>query len=120
MINQSNETTGEECEWSPPFDDYILAIFGVLYSLVIIAATVGNALVVYVVLTNRKMQSVTNTFIANLAASDLLVVLSSGWVTPAYALMGRWAFGEMMCYLLPLITGAGMFISTITFTSIAI
>lgn len=44
-----------------------------LYVTVFIVAVSGNALVIYVVMTCKKMQTVTNVFITNLAISDLLV-----------------------------------------------
>ncbi|KIH66787.1 hypothetical protein ANCDUO_02883 [Ancylostoma duodenale] len=44
-----------------------------LYCTVFVVAVSGNFLVVYVVMNNKRMQTVTNIFITNLAISDLLV-----------------------------------------------
>lgn len=48
-------------------------VFGIAYMLIFTLAVSGNSLVVYVVINNKTMQTVTNIFITNLAISDLLV-----------------------------------------------
>ncbi|CAI5454299.1 unnamed protein product [Caenorhabditis angaria] len=92
----------------------------VLYVSVFIVAVSGNFLVVYVVMTNKKMQTVTNIFITNLAVSDILVNFTSLWLTPMYLYIGHWVFGGGLCHGLPLFQGTSIFISTWTLTSIAI
>lgn len=94
-------------------------VLGSLYFMVFLMAIVGNSIVIYIVMKNSRMQTVTNIFIANLAASDLMV-LSSGWVTPAYAYQGSWTFGKSVCYVCPLFQGSSIFISTLTLTAIAL
>uniref|UniRef100_A0A1I7WU70 G_PROTEIN_RECEP_F1_2 domain-containing protein n=1 Tax=Heterorhabditis bacteriophora TaxID=37862 RepID=A0A1I7WU70_HETBA len=51
----------------------VRAIMLLLYLTVFTVAVSGNFLVVYVVMNNKRMQTVTNIFITNLAISDLLV-----------------------------------------------
>lgn len=48
-------------------------ILGCMYVLIFLLAVSGNVLVVYVVVSNKAMQTVTNIFITNLAISDLMV-----------------------------------------------
>lgn len=48
-------------------------IFVLLYALVMFSALVGNLLVGYTVLSNRKMQTVVNCYIVNLALCDFLI-----------------------------------------------
>ncbi|MFH4980358.1 hypothetical protein AB6A40_007067 [Gnathostoma spinigerum] len=83
-------------------------------------AVSGNSLVVYVVVHNKAMQTVTNIFITNLAVSDLLVNFTSLWLTPVYTYVGHWIWGGWLCYGLPLFQGTSIFISTLTLMAIAI
>jgi hypothetical protein len=70
-----NETFIASCVGHKTITDWATTkvFLGVLYSLVFIVAVSGNSLVVYVVMSNKNMQTVTNLFITNLALSDLLV-----------------------------------------------
>lgn len=79
--------------------------FACLYTMVFVTALSGNSLVLYVVSSNKSMQTVTNLFIANLAVSDLLVNCTSLWLTPLYTYMGKWDWGAALCHALPLFQG---------------
>ncbi len=51
---------------------------------------------------SRQMRaSVTNLFILNLAASDVVMCLFAVPFTPLQSFTGRWAFGEVLCKLFP-------------------
>ncbi|CAJ0583408.1 unnamed protein product, partial [Mesorhabditis spiculigera] len=91
-----------------------------LYAAVFIVAVSGNMLVVYVVTNNRRMHTVTNIFICNLAISDLLVNFTSLWLTPMYTYVGHWIWGGWVCHGLPLFQGTFIFISTLTLMAIAV
>ncbi len=47
------------------------------------------------------MQTPTNVFIVNLAASDVLMCLFAVPLTPIHAFMDDWIFGEILCKLFP-------------------
>jgi len=64
-----------------------------LYITVIITGLVGNTTVVGIVMKNRKMQNVTNIFIANLALSDIGLCILSLPVQLYYQLTDHWIFG---------------------------
>ncbi|EPB78107.1 7 transmembrane receptor [Ancylostoma ceylanicum] len=68
---------------------------------------------------NKRMQTVTNIFITNLAISDLLVNFTSLWLTPMYTYVGHWIWGGWLCHGLPLFQGTSIFISTLTLMAIA-
>lgn len=51
----------------------MVVVYILCYVLVLLLCVVGNGLVSFVILSNRKMRSVTNLFILNLAISDLLI-----------------------------------------------
>ncbi|XP_003375928.1 prolactin-releasing peptide receptor [Trichinella spiralis] len=77
-------------------------------------------MVVGIIVFNRRLQSVTNFFICNLAVSDIFVTLTSLWLTPMYGYLGKWIWGAVMCHSLPVIQGASIFINSFTLTAIAL
>ena len=62
---------------------------------------IGNCLVIYMVIRNRRMRTITNFFIANLALSD--VVIGTFFIPFHFqaALLQRWNLPEIMCPICP-------------------
>lgn len=110
------------CTGNKGLTDFISTrlILGCMYVLIFLLAVSGNVLVVYVVVNNKAMQTVTNIFITNLAISDLMVNFTSLWLTPMYTYVGHWIWGGWLCYGLPLFQGTSIFISTLTLMAIAV
>jgi hypothetical protein len=54
---------------------YILVLLFILYGTISFVAVFGNGLIIYSVIINKSLQSVTNYFICNLAAADLIIGL---------------------------------------------
>jgi hypothetical protein len=54
-------------------EKYQVILLSFAYGIISLLAVVGNACIIYIVLRNRRMHSVTNYFICNLALSDCLV-----------------------------------------------
>lgn len=92
----------------------------ILYTLIFIIGIFGNFLVLYVVVKNKAMQTITNKFIACLSVSDLLICLFAIPFTPLNALMKSWIFGELLCKLVPVILVVSVFVSTLTSVVIAL
>ncbi|RWS29606.1 NPYLR1B-like protein [Leptotrombidium deliense] len=97
------------------------AFFYCLYILIFVVGICGNALVCYVVFTNKNMQTVTNMFITNLALSDILLCIFAVPFTPLYLLtLRKWIFGSILCHFVPYAQGVSVYISAFTLMSIAI
>lgn len=119
--DSSNET--ESLSWRPNlimWQPWVQSLCILLYSLIFLLGLSGNSLVVYVVLRNRAMQTITNIFITNLAISDILMCLLAVPFTPIGYYMTSWVFGETMCHLVPMTLGLSVYVSTLTSTAIAI
>ena len=71
------------------------------WSLFQVCAIIGNSLVMYVVLVSRRMQTVTNFYIANLALSDVVLALFCIPFQFRAALIQRWDLPEFMCQFCP-------------------
>lgn len=48
-------------------------IFIFFYALIMISAALGNLLIIYIVISNRKMRTIVNYYIVNLACCDILI-----------------------------------------------
>ncbi|PIK54619.1 putative alpha-1A adrenergic receptor-like [Apostichopus japonicus] len=73
--------TMEEVEESNfVFDSYGQRVFvAVLFLIVFVLGITGNSLTILAVVVSRKLQSVTNVFVINLAVADLLTCLTVPW-----------------------------------------
>ncbi|XP_036139818.1 prolactin-releasing peptide receptor [Monomorium pharaonis] len=95
-------------------------VFYVIYSIIFVLGILGNVFVIFVVGRNRRMHTVTNLFIANLALSDMLLCFLAVPFTPLYTFLGGWIFGKTLCHLVPYAQAVSVYISTLTLTSIAV
>lgn len=135
--NTSRETGPESLEssksqginQSDPLDSFIgmelllhfKSLFLPLYFLIVVVAGVGNSFLLVCILLDKKLHNVTNFFIGNLAAGDLLMCLSCVPMTMSYAFDSHgWAFGRTMCHLVPLLQCATVFASVLSLTAIAV
>ncbi|XP_074127328.1 C-C chemokine receptor type 5-like [Sminthopsis crassicaudata] len=69
-----------------------------LYSLVVISGFVGNALVFLVLIRCKKLKSMTDIYLLNLAISDLLFIITLPFW--AHYAADQWIFGNVLCKLL--------------------
>ncbi|EHA98651.1 C-C chemokine receptor type 2 [Heterocephalus glaber] len=79
-----------------------------LYTLVVVSGLVGNSLVALVLITCKRLKSMTDIFLLNLAASDLLFLLTLPFWAH-YAAASQWAFGGAVCKLLTGLYQVGYF-----------
>lgn len=67
-----------------------------LYALVVIFGSVGNILVILILITCKRLKSMTDIYLLNLAISDLLLLLTLPFWAH-YAAAHSWVFGDVMC-----------------------
>ena len=97
--------------------------FITLYIVVIFTSVIGNALVIWTVVRNRHMRTVTNFYILNLAIADLLVSLS---VMPLklleYTAPCEWRIFQFnsLCSFLYFILPVFVFASVLTLVAISL
>ncbi len=69
-----------------------------LFCVIGIVGIVGNSLVIFIILSDRKMRrSVTNLFIMNLAVSDLLIMMFGIPDIVMFMINRGWILGEHLC-----------------------
>ena len=116
--NSSNNSMGDEMGGKVDLEKNLLLIIS--YGILVIIAFFGNALVCHVIFSRRRMRTVTNIFIANLAVSDLLLVVLNVPFNLAKSLMNDWLFGDVMCIIMNMSLITSVYASTFTLTVIAL
>lgn len=76
-----------------------------LHATILLLAIVGNSLVILTLIQNRRMRTITNVFLLNLAISDILLGVLCMPFTLIGTLLRDFVFGEVMCKLLPYLQG---------------
>nr|XP_002732003.1 PREDICTED: neuropeptide Y receptor-like [Saccoglossus kowalevskii] len=99
---------------------WLQIILAILYACTSILSVVGNLVVCYIVLGNRRMRTVTNYFIVNLAISDILMAVLCVNLTFYYSINFHWPFGFVMCALVQFVQMVSVSISIFTLVAISL
>lgn len=100
--NQSYNMSGVYID-EEPTGEYVFdrtdvrVIFITLYTIVFCCCFFGNLLVILVVTLSRRLRSITNFFLANLALADFCVGLFCVMQNLSIYLIDSWVFGEFLC-----------------------
>jgi leucokinin receptor len=82
----------------------MVVLLSICYGAISVVAVVGNSLVIWIIVSSRRMQrSATNCFIANLAMADIAIGLFSVPFQFQAALLQRWDLPEFMCAFCPFV-----------------
>ncbi|XP_073768554.1 cholecystokinin receptor isoform X2 [Danio rerio] len=91
-----------------------------LYCLIFLLSVFGNLLIIVVLMVNKRMRTVTNSFLLSLAISDLMMAVVCMPFTLIPNLMGDFIFGAAMCKIVAYLMGISVCISTFSLVAIAI
>ncbi|KAH8342099.1 hypothetical protein KR059_012057 [Drosophila kikkawai] len=95
-------------------------LWSILFGGMVIVATGGNLIVVWIVMTTKRMRTVTNYFIVNLSIADAMVSSLNVTFNYYYMLDGDWPFGEFYCKLSQFIAMLSICASVFTLMAISI
>ncbi|XP_054450698.1 C-C chemokine receptor type 2-like [Pteronotus mesoamericanus] len=110
--NEEDTTTTFDYGENEPCDKFEVKristwLLPLLYSLVFIVGFVGNLLVVLTLINCKKLKSMTDIYLLNLAISDLLLLLTLPvWM---HFVSNEWALGDIMCKVITGIYQIGYF-----------
>nr|XP_021387272.1 neuropeptide FF receptor 2 [Lonchura striata domestica] len=99
---------------------WVAAVFITSYLLIFLLCMVGNGGVCFIVLWSKRMRTVTNLFILNLAVSDLLVGLFCMPTTLLDNIIAGWPFGSLVCKMSGMVQGISVSASVFTLVAIAV
>ncbi|XP_071512799.1 tachykinin-like peptides receptor 99D isoform X2 [Panulirus ornatus] len=72
-------------------------IWSVVFGGMVVVATGGNLIVIWIVLADRRMRTVTNIFLVNLSVADAMVSTLNVVFNFTYMLSVDWRFGRIYC-----------------------
>ncbi|KAM4609418.1 cholecystokinin receptor [Polymixia lowei] len=99
-------------------EDHTLRIL--LYSLIFLLSVFGNLLIIVVLTVNKRMRTVTNTFLLSLAVSDLMMAVFCMPFNLIPSILKDFIFGAAMCKIVAYLMGISVSISTFSLVAIAI
>nr|XP_028600623.1 neuromedin-K receptor [Podarcis muralis] len=99
---------------------WCIALWSLAYGAVVAVAVFGNVVVIWIILAHKRMRTVTNYFLVNLAFSDASVAAFNTLVNFIYALHGDWYFGEAYCRFQNFFPITAVFASIYSMTVIAV
>ena len=110
---------------SPPtpfqISEYVQVIIIIMYSFITLIAIGGNTIVCYLVYAYKRMHTVPNYFIVNLACSDIIMALFCiPFTFVANLILNYWPFGEPMCPIVLYIQVVAVFLSAYTLVAMGI
>lgn len=91
----------------------------VVFSLMVFIAAGGNIIVIYIVLTNKEMNSVVNYFLVNLSLADTMVSTLNVIFNFISMLNSNWPFGKAYCKISNFIAILSIAASVFTLTAIS-
>ncbi|XP_048380049.2 G-protein coupled receptor 83-like [Stegostoma tigrinum] len=91
-----------------------------VYTLTITISLFGNLLVCQVVLKNKRINTATSIFIANLAVADLMITLLNTPFTVVRFVNSTWVFGKAMCHISRFAQYCSLHVSALTLMAIAL
>ncbi|GAU96604.1 hypothetical protein RvY_08031-1 [Ramazzottius varieornatus] len=125
ISNQSDDLTNEDYRTQLSdvpflkFDAISIAGICLAYAIIMVVSLLGNILVCYVIIKLKRMHTVTNLFIFNLAVSDLLISCVNIPFSLVRLLMDDWPLGQIMCQFLPFVQVTAVYVSSWTMVCIA-
>ncbi|XP_031829539.1 tachykinin-like peptides receptor 99D isoform X2 [Nomia melanderi] len=95
-------------------------IWTLLFAGIIIVATSGNLIVIWIVLAHKRMRTVTNYFLVNLSIADAMASTLNVTVNYIYMLNSHWPFGTLYCKICQFIAVLTICASVFTLMAISI
>uniref|UniRef100_A0A1A9WQ25 G-protein coupled receptors family 1 profile domain-containing protein n=1 Tax=Glossina brevipalpis TaxID=37001 RepID=A0A1A9WQ25_9MUSC len=99
-LNNNNNNNNRSIRVVPRISSEIPIWLIPCYSIILFFAVVGNLLVASTLAQNRRMRTITNVFLLNLAISDLLLGVLCMPITLIGAYLRHFIFGELVCKLI--------------------
>ncbi|XP_027524900.1 substance-P receptor-like [Corapipo altera] len=101
----------------PPWQ---VALWAVAYALIVVVAVVGNVVVMWIILAHKRMRTVTNYFLVNLAFAEASMAAFNTVVNFTYAIHNEWYYGLFYCRFHNFFPIAAVFASIYSMTAIAL
>ncbi|XP_054263186.1 tachykinin-like peptides receptor 86C isoform X1 [Macrosteles quadrilineatus] len=95
-------------------------VWSSVFAIMLLVATGGNSIVMWIVLAHRRMRTVTNYFLVNLSVSDLMMALLNCIFNFIFMLNSHWPFGSFYCTVNNFVANVTVAASVFTLVAISI
>ncbi|XP_065157350.1 tachykinin-like peptides receptor 99D isoform X2 [Atheta coriaria] len=116
--NTTNNTVDEGNRFILPL--WRQAYWSILYAGMVIVATGGNLIVIWIVLAHKRMRTVFNYFLLNLSIADTMVSTLNVTFNFVYMLNADWPFGKLYCKITQFIAALSICASVFSLMAISI
>ena len=116
--NDSDQTTtgSDDAMFSTVLNQFVVPV---LFGFITVVGLTGNGLVIYVIVTKRRMRTVTNLLLLNLAIADVCFVIVVPPFTAYMHATSSWPFGEVPCRLMHYLVNLTAYVTVYTLVLIA-
>ncbi|XP_074545858.1 tachykinin receptor 1b [Halichoeres trimaculatus] len=97
-----------------------ITLWAVAYCSIVAVSVVGNIIVIWIILAHKRMRTVTNYFLVNLAFAEAGMAAFNTVINFAYAVHNEWYFGLVYCRFHNFFPIAAIFASIYSMTAIAL
>ncbi|XP_044257934.1 tachykinin-like peptides receptor 86C isoform X1 [Tribolium madens] len=98
---------------------WVKILWTITFLVMILVASGGNCIVIWIVIAHRRMRTVTNYFLVNLSLADLLLTTFNCIFNFSYMIQRDWPFGSLYCIVSNFIANATVAASVFTLTGIS-
>ncbi|XP_075592918.1 non-selective voltage-gated ion channel VDAC3 isoform X1 [Balearica regulorum gibbericeps] len=117
LLNTSMNESSVNQFVQPPWQ---VALWAVAYALIVVVSVVGNVVVMWIILAHKRMRTVTNYFLVNLAFAEASMSAFNTVVNFTYAIHNEWYYGLLYCKFHNFFPIAAVFASIYSMTAIAL
>lgn len=97
-----------------------IVLWAIAYSCIVIVSTVGNVTVIWIIMAHKRMRTVTNYFLLNLAFAEASMSTFNTVINFVYAVHNEWYFGLVYCRFQNFFPIAAVFASIYSMSAIAL
>ncbi|XP_069771637.1 substance-P receptor-like [Narcine bancroftii] len=99
---------------------WLIALWAFAYSIIVVVAVGGNLVVMWIILAHKRMRTVTNYLLVNLAFAELSMAAFNTVVNFIYSIHNDWYFGSAYCRFQNFFPITAMFASIYSMTAVAL
>ncbi|TWW60885.1 Substance-P receptor [Takifugu flavidus] len=97
-----------------------IVLWAIAYSCIVLVSVVGNVTVIWIIMAHKRMRTVTNYFLLNLAFAEASMSAFNTVINFTYAVHNEWYFGLVYCRFHNFFPIAAVFASIYSMTAIAL
>ncbi len=109
LNSNQNSSHEQNSFWTRTFQTHTSFLFScvlfLIYAIIFLIGFIANIFVIVMIIKRRRMRTLTNRFLLNLAISDLIATLVCLPPTAYHYYDKRWIFGEFLCRFVPFMQG---------------